>query len=41
LKVEDEDNTSTQNELGWLQNESFATTLKTDDARYSTSVIYY
>jgi len=35
LKVEEEDNAATPNELGWLQNESFATAIKTDDARYS------
>ena len=37
LKVEEKDNAATQNEVGWLQNESF---VKTDSARYATFAIF-
>jgi len=40
LEVEQKDNPATQSEVGWLRNESFVTTVKTDSFRYSTFVVF-
>jgi len=43
LKVEDDDNaeTVTNNEFGWLENQSFASAVKVGDSRYCTFLIIY